>query len=454
MKKNIFYLIILGVFAATSCSKNIELNPLTAIDASVGYPTKSDLDAALNGCYSSMLSANYLGIRYYALCDLAGDNLTWTGTFVDFSEVNQHLVSTNNASTTNMWVNVYSGINRINNVIYSIAKNTDPAVVANKATYQGEAQTLRGFQYFNLLRFFGGSLTSSAYNQAGGLGVPLITNPTLAIADTTSVPRSTEADCWKLVISDLKAGVDNLPAKNGTGHVNKYAAEALLARAYLYTGDWANAEAAATDVITKGGYTLVTGANYGTIFSAKNSSESIFELQFDSQNQNSTAFFFFKSASGGRNEINTNTSIANAHEAGDLRKPVNIAASPVGSTLKYTSTAGLDNIIVTRLAELYLIRAEARAKQSNLAGSLADINIIRTRAGLPLSIAATAADLMAAIEQENRIEFAFEGHRWFDIRRYNKTAAVGVTQGFRVLWPIPQREVDNSGGVIAQTPGY
>ncbi len=454
MKKYISHLLILGLIFSASCSKNINLDPLNAIDASNGYPTKSDIDAAVNGCYNSMLSNNYMGTRFNILCDLSADNLSWTGTFADFAEVLQHTVSTNNASTTNMWVQAYSDINRINNVIYSVNKTADKAISVQ--AYLGEAQCLRAFQYLNLVRYYGGNVTTSGYNQAGGLGVPLITNPTLSIGDTVSVARSTEADTWKLIISDLTFAVANLPAKASVGKVNKYAAEALLARAYLYTGDWANAEAAATDVISKGGYTLIAGASYGSIFTAKNTAESIWELQFDSQNQNSSAFFYAKAASGGRNEVNVNAAITAAHEVGDLRKPVNIAAAPVGSTGKYTSVGGVDNVIVTRLSEMYLIRAEARAKLAapNLTGSLADINTIRSRAGLAASTAATSDDLLKAIDQERRIEFCFEGHRWFDMRRYGKIASVGITQGFRAMWPIPQREVDNSGGVIAQTPGY
>jgi len=453
MKKYIFYFLFTGVFLVSSCTSNIEVQPIAQIDASAGYQTKSDIDAALTGCYNELTNANYNGIRYWALCDLAGDNLNWTGTFGDFAEVLNHQIFPQNASVTNLWTTVYDGINRVNNVIYSVNKTSDKAV--NVPAYLAEAQAFRGFQYFNLLRFYGGNINTPGYNQAGGLGLPLKIAPTLVIADTASIPRSSEADTWKFIISDLSAGVAGLPAKNGTGKINKYAAEALLARAYLYTGDWANAEAAATDVITKGGYTLVSGANYSTIFTVKNTSESIWEIQFDSQNANQGAFFTYATANGGRGEITPTISLNAAAEASDLRKPVNYTTiAPLNKTLKYTSVAGLDNFVVVRLAEMYLIRAEARANQSNLVGSLADLNIIRTRAGLTLSVAATSDDLITAIEKERRIELAFEGHRWFDMRRYNKISTLGVTQGFRALFPIPFSEVTNSGGIIAQTPGY
>ena len=109
---------------------------------------------------------------------------------------------------------------------------------------------------------------------------------------------------------------------------------------------------------------------------------------------------------------------------------------------------------MVRLAEMYLIRAEARARQNKLVESLADINVIRNRAGLLDAVAVTEAGLIDAIEKERRIELAFEGHRWFDIRRYNKLSSVGVTQPFRALWPIPQREVLTTQNIITQNPGY
>ena len=106
------------------------------------------------------------------------------------------------------------------------------------------------------------------------------------------------------------------------------------------------------------------------------------------------------------------------------------------------------------ILDLVLIRAEARAKTNKLVESLADINVIRKRAGVLDAVAVTEAGLLDAIEKERRIELAFEGHRWFDIRRYNKLASVGITQTFRALWPIPQREVLTTQNVVAQNPGY
>ncbi len=462
MKKNIliyiFTLLGTGFFG---CKSNIDLSPISQIDASTGFTTKSDMDAAMNGCYNALLSNNSYGLNYWIGADLTADNLTDVGTFQDLKELENKIISTNNATTTNYWINAYSGINRLNNVIASAPKAAANDKAVNADLYTAEARCLRAFQYFNLLRYYGGSETG--YNKASGLGVPLVLKPTLALADTTSTPRSPEADCWKAIVDDLTFAAKNLPARSGTisnntGRINGNIANALLARAYLYTGDWANAEAISDNIIKNGGYSLLASASYANIFASKNTAESIWELQFDSQNSNAAAFYYFSTGLGGRNEISSTSSLKAAHETGDIRLPVNYtlatSAVPVAKTLKYTHVDGTDNVIQVRLAEMYLIRAEARANQSKFVDALVDVNIIRARAGLTPAVAATQADLLLAIEKERRIELAHEGHRWFDLRRYNRTSTVGVTQGFRNLWPIPDREVTTSGGIIAQNPGY
>lgn len=462
MKKNILiYFLSLSGLVFFGCKSNIDLSPISQIDASTGFTTKSDMNAAMNGCYNSLLSNNSYGLNYYLGADLTADNLSDVGTFQDLKEFENKIISTNNATATNYWINAYSGINRLNNVIASAPKAAANDKAVNADLYSAEARCLRAFQYFNLLRFFGGSETG--YNKPSGLGVPLVLKPTLALADTASTPRSPEADCWKAIIDDLIFASKNMPAKSGTtssntGRINGNIANALLARAYLYTSDWANAEATADNIIKNGGYSLLASASYANIFASKNTVESIWELQFDSQTSNSIAFYYFTGVLGGRNEVSSTTSLKAAHETGDVRLPVNytVAASgiPAAKTLKYTHVDGTDNVIEIRLAEMYLIRAEARAQQGKLVDALADVNVIRARAGLTPSIAATTADLLLAIEKERRLEFAHEGHRWFDLRRYNRTSVVGITQGFRNLWPIPDREVTTSGGIIAQNPGY
>jgi hypothetical protein len=235
-------------------------------------------------------------------------------------------------------------------------------------------------------------------------------------------------------------------------------------------GDYATAQTYATELITSTRYALTAGADYKNIWALKNTSESLWEIQYEPTNANSIAFFYYTTATGGRNEIATATGLNTAHEAGDLRQSVNATATGGTAsnlkTLKFTRVAtGDDNVVMFRLSELYLIRAEARAQiGTDLVGALSDVNVVRARAGLAVSAAATTADLMTAILKERRIELAHEGHRFFDLKRTNSLATtlgaasfgvVGlIDNGFRALWPIPQREVLTSGGIIAKNTGY
>jgi starch-binding outer membrane protein, SusD/RagB family len=454
MKKTFFQ-----IFAATtlllagaSCEKNIEIDPESALDAAAGFKTKQDVDAALIGCYSNLQSANYTGLRYWLLGDLNADILTHVGTFPSFSQFANKTLFPDNTELANMWFDMYRGIGRCNTVIASspAVGTKDPSFNARAAA--GEARCLRAFHYFNLLKAFGGGPTG--YNKAGGLGVSLITTPTLTTADAQPVKRATETETWTLILADLDSAIATLPTTVGTGRVNKRAATALKARAQLFRGDWVDAENLANTVITTGGYTLMTGANFANQYLNPNQSETIWELQFDPTNTNSVAFFYYPTANGGRNEISSSTTLNTAHEANDVRKAVNFTtAAPTAKTLKYTKVGGTDNIQMIRLAEMFLIRSEARAMQ-NKVGAIGDLNTIRVRAGLTAATDSTQTGLMTALEKERRVEFAHEGHRWFDLRRYDKTSLVGITQAFRNLWPIPQREKDTSKGVIEQNPGY
>jgi starch-binding outer membrane protein, SusD/RagB family len=454
MKKRFFQILAMTalLFAGASCEKNIEIDPESALDASAGFKTKQDVEAALMGCYSNLQSANYTGLRYWLLGDLHADILTHVGTFPSFAQFANKTLFPDNTEIANMWLDMYRGIGRCNTVIASAPAvgTKDPSFNARAAA--GEARCLRAFHYFNLLKAFGGSPTG--YNQAGGLGVSLITTPTLTTADAQPVKRASEAETWNLILADLDSAIASLPTTVGTGRVNRRVATALKARAQLFRGDWASAETLASSVITTGGYTLMTGANYANQFLSPNLSETIWELQFDATNTNQVAFFYYPTANGGRNEVSTSTALNTAHEANDVRKAVNFTTTaPASKTLKYSKVGGTDNIQMIRLSEMYLIRSEALAQQ-NKVGAIGELNKIRLRSGLAAATDSTQAGLLTALEKERRIEFAHEGHRWFDLRRYNKTNLVGITQTFRNLWPIPQREKDTSKGVIAQNPGY
>ncbi|KUG06775.1 RagB/SusD family nutrient uptake outer membrane protein [Solirubrum puertoriconensis] len=468
------FLLTLG-FGTTSCEDALQVEPRASLDAQAGLETRQDIEAGLLGAYDIVQSANYWGLRYQLFADLGADNARHTGTFPSFAQIAQNQILPDNTEVVAMWNSIYNGVNRSNFIIQQAEKLNDPAFNKNQAI--AEARALRAFHYMNLLGYWGG--TPQGYGYAGGLGVPLRLTPTTNIEGTEIQPqaRASEADVNAVIRADLDFAIANLGGSN-KARITKAGALALRSRFELRQRNY--------DEVLK--YTAqITGfsleGQYANIFTQKNSGESIWELPFDAVDANSLAFFWFPSAAGGRNEVDPATGLPGAHEAGDTRLPVNAVTAanatnvyPTGTTRKYFRVAaGDDNAILVRFAEVILTRAEANARTGKLDDALVDVNRIRTRAGLApytftvppvvppattppphVLIANTATAVTDAILKERRIELAQEGHRWFDLRRTNtvQAARADVTQTFRNLWPIPQRELQTSPGVVEQNPGY
>ncbi len=451
MKKILFFL-VLGPVIFGSCKKILDQRPQASLDASTAFITRQSVDAGIIGVYDAFQSSSYYGVDFSLLSELGSDNLNHTGSFPSYLEIKNRNIATNNANVSGIWNQTYVAINRANTVLQSAEGITDAAFIKNVAI--GELRFLRSLAYFDLLRLYGG--TPAGYNKPDGKGVPLFLTPTLTAADAAAKPRATEAQVFTQILSDLDFAIANLSTTAANGRATKNAAIALKARVQLYREDFADAEGLSSQIISQYSGQARGGlaANYADIYGAKNTKpESIFELQFTATDANNLRFYYY-----GRNEVASSTSLGSAHEAGDLRKPVNYA--PSGTTfkqLKFSRADGTDNIVLIRLAEIYLIRAEARARKAipDIIGSQADLNVVRNRAGLTNTIALTASDLFTAILQERRIELAHEGHRWFDLRRTNRLlSTLGITDAYRSLWPIPQRERETSGFIIEQNPGY
>jgi hypothetical protein len=169
-------------------------------------------------------------------------------------------------------------------------------------------------------------------------------------------------------------------------------------------------------------------------------------------------FFYF-----GRAEVATTQSLQAAYQPQDARLPINFfpsfdaAGSPINATQKYDDPDGSQDISLIRLAEMYLIDAEAimRGSSQNMTAALADINAVRARSGETLDVTNSPSQLLTDILNENRLEFPAEAHRWFDLRRLGlPVSTFALTDSTKVLWPIPQYETLTSGGVITQNPGY
>lgn len=436
------FLLSLGLGTA-ACDKAINVEPSNNVSSDTGFSTKEDAAAGLLGVYDAMQSTEYYGVAFPTISDLISTDIRAVGTFTTtLGLIAQNQALPDNVQIQNTWDAIYITINRANYLIRESEKINDPAFP--KATTIGQARAIRALCYMNLIGLWGG--TPQGYGYTGGVGVPLRLTPTTAIGtETASIARSSEADVVTAIRSDLDYAIENLTVGTGT-RVTKSSALALRARFELRMRNYADALRFANQVPVTTGF--ATGTPSGTT-----TPDALWQLAFSATDTNLYAFWWF--TTGGRNELDPGVNIAAAHPTGDRRLAINVVTG--GTTQKYTRTTTRDDAFnVVRYAEVALTIAEAAAQTGDLATATTQLNIIRTRAGLTPTTATTAAGLITDILLQRRLELAYEGNYWFDLRRTNRVQTVlpAYTQTFRNLFPIPNREVNVSGGLIKQNTDY
>jgi len=279
--------------------------------------------------------------------------------------------------------------------------------------------------------------------------VPLVLTPTRSKENGQGTRRATLAATYDQVLADLTQAETLLPDATTRNRAVKATARALRARLHLYRQQWPDAETYATQVLSNSAYGLVTP--YRAFSNAPFlTSESVLEISYSNADANTMWNNWFPSALGGQynfQPVPATIALLNDPAVGGGRSALlastTINGAPAIYGNLYSRTAQRDDpSYVLRVAELYLIRAEARARQGKLTLALADLNAVRTRAGVPASTASTAADLLLAIENERRVEFAFEADRWFDLVRTGRAGTVlGVTDTRKWVFPIPYNDL-------------
>lgn len=433
-----------------ACDSPLDTTPRTSVPSETALQTAENVRAAMIGAYDGLQLDNLYTRELRVYPDLYADNLNWTGTFTSDQQVWLRDISPSNAGTTGIWDDSYEAISRVNSILAALPSVSD--LPAGEATqYEGEARFLRALSYFNLVRLFG--------------GVPLVLEPVTAPGAANQVARSTEAQTYAQIESDLTAAASLMAATTRPERASRAAANALLAKVYLTEGKYAEA-AARLALVTN--YTLTP--RFADLYEVQNTRESIFELQYTVNDPNSLAFWFFPRGLGGRRGFAPTTSLRQQYAAGDARQPQTIGVS--GTTVygnRYFRIAnGDDNVIVLRYADVVLMRAEVNARLGASADTvLADVNRVRARAGiapltitdvnnvtLPAGIANTTQErLLQVVLNERRREFALEGERFFDLKRFGRAQVVLGIDATQLLWPIPQSEIDVNPNLV-QNPGY
>jgi hypothetical protein len=431
--KYILLLFLTGTFF--SCKKFLDVKPKESISDQQTIFDKTSAEEAVRGVYSALADGNYYGTGFQSIGYLSGDNIVWTGSQSQIQEFINHKVSAENSTISGAWISIYRTISRANYVIAKVEGVTDPLLTTElKNQLIGEAYFLRALSYFDLVRTWG--------------GVPIIVNPTNNSSDNIGIPRSSEVDTYAQVLSDLETAEPLLPGKTNRFRATQKTVWALKARYYLYRNNWAKAEEYATKIIGDGSnYKLLKPYNSFFANGARGTEESVFEIFYNGTTEvNAHRGQWQPQTNGGTRQWAPNDaflSLVNDPLIGGNRNTL-VAKDNQNrwyGNLYYRSPAS-DPSFVIRTAELYLIRAEARAQQNNLSDALTDLNAVRDRAGLIPSIAISQGEIMLAIENERRIEFALEPHRWFDLVRTHRAQEVlSITDATKLLLPLPTQQL-------------
>lgn len=458
MKKKFKYTLLIGLLAVCAgCKKFVEVGPpKTEVVLTEAFKQDNSATSAVLGIYINMLHDFQFinsGISVYS--GLSADELESFAQLSEELEFQQNKLTSNNPIITTMWSNAYQNLVLINTCIEGLTKSTTltPAV---KQRLLAECKFNRAFINFYLVNLWE--------------NIPLVNSSNYTV--NASIAQSSPEDVYNAIFADLKdakAALSEAYPTDGRVRPNKWTAIALLSRAYLYHKDYANAETEATAIINSGLYGPLPELNSAFL---STSQEAIWQL-LPSKNIVTTTqegyLYIGYAPSGFGPSYPLTASLLHSFEAGDNRKSAWIDTMTYNNNLYYypfkykdRGTFGqtpTEYYIMFRLSEQYMIRAEARAQLGKLPEAVADVNVIRTRAGLNDLTIADKNTLLTAIANENRHEFFSEwGHRWMDLKRTGRADAVfsAGKPGWKstaIYFPIPQTDL-NLNQKLKQNPGY
>ena len=483
--KYIKYIVFsIAAVMVTSCDDDF-LNPLpdTVVSLDSFFESDEDVLAGIHGVYDALQGTNEStvtnigqanrGVQFeHLLTEHRTDNTrnaTLEGSKSDF---HRYIVDASNVESEDYYQSMYEVIFRANNILTNYIGVAD---AGNQASYTAELKFLRAYAYFKLVRMFG--------------GVPLVTAPIDPTNNEALFTRASESDIYAQIIEDLQEAVSVLDYSQ-KARASKGAAQGVLAKVYLSQAapNYSAAEALCEDIIASGAYALVS--NYHDVFYDELNSEIIFAIQYipvdANESQGFSAEFTSSTRAGredGQNIVNANMK-ADFDAFGGNRTAVSITDLgfleddenevtkflPEGTDLTASPidygvgrNAGNDYIAL-RYADVLLLHVEATmagAPATVDPAAVASFQAVRDRAGLTTAVVSVSKEELMT---ERRVELAFENQRYFDLIRFgeldNVLSAHSDEMGYvynsqkaRYL-PIPQREINLSGGLLTQNPGY
>lgn len=437
---------LIYLFSASSCDKLVDVGPpKRSLDPIAVYSDSMSVDAAVSALYSVMYNAAAAGAPYgggigYLNALYADELLSTTSNFFE-----SNALLTTDANVATLWSVSYASIFRANTVIEGLSQSSNISTTL-KLRAMGEAKFLRAFSHFHLLNMFG--------------PVPIIdtTDPTISALKK----QSSQAEVYQFILKDLKDAVAGLSFNYPGGErirVNKYAAIGMLAKVYLYMGDWANAEIQSAILLAdKKTFQMVEPAK--TFLTT--STEAIWQFDSRVKGYASIATTFVTTANA-RPRYTLRDILYNSFESKDLRRSNWISMSagyPYPG--KYKSTKGnLEYDAVLRLGEMYLIHAEACVQQGKVQAAQDDLNAVRERANATKISTLDKDLLIAAVAKERQLELFCEwGNRFYDLKRTGQidvvmnTVKPGVWKSTAALFPIPAAEIGKNRNLVQNEDYY
>jgi len=452
-----YHILILQCILLLGCTEFVEVDPPQNILISeTVFEDPATVESAMANLYynmreQGMVSGNF-GLT--PILGIYSDELDYYGFNVDLAQFYNHNIIATNNRVELWWNQAYNLIYGANAIIEGV-ESSKALSNSERNRFKGEALFIRSYIHSQLVVLFG--------------DVPYI--KTTNYQENNRVSRLPETAVYEHIIEDLEEAVGLMeglePPTPNKVIPDAYVAKALLARMHLYLGNWEQAASHSTDLIEN----FQLEMDLDRVF-LKDSPETIWQLQADDQ-------FPINTREGGVLTIQLvpgqtyalTEQFLSAFEDNDLRyeqwtEPISDTDNtitfyyPHKYKADYNETESLEYSILFRLAEQYLIRAEARAHLSDLTGAINDLNRIRDRAGLTPTQANTQTELLEAIMKERQLElFTEQGHRWFDLKRTGNASAVlgAIKPNWNqtdVLLPIPESQLELNPNLLPQNAGY
>ena len=486
MQKYFAIALLSTVIFTTSCKKSfLDVDPQGSQTSEQFWKTEGDATKGVNAIYANLRSWENVAFPALAIESMASDEADKGSTPTDaafFDLYENFTVTPAEGSLLSFWTGQYRNITLCNQLLNNISAITMSETL--KTRYMAEAKFVRAYSYFRLVRAYGDV----------PLRLDLPSDPANFI-----IPRTSKAEIYAFIEKDLTEAASVLPQSYGAadlGRITKGAALGMHAKVAMYQKKWADVLSYTNQVIGLG-YSLFPDFEKGFRTNNENSVESLFEIQAEmlvgnpdaSNSQYSQVQGVAGLPAGGWGFNVPSAVLAAAFETGDPRRDATIIfrgeTTPQGDVIPNTvvnpmynqksyvpfsqyisgfNQGAQQNIRVLRFADVLLMNAEAANELGNTSLALTSLNKVRLRARngltgiLPDVTVTDQTALRLAIYKERQVELAMESDRYFDVVRQGRGLEVFGPKGWKAnkneVWPISQNEIDLSGGVLTQNPGY